>query len=920
MSQKSNPILSYLQKHEVHGPRAKYSNTSIDLKKKYYISPEKYPAFLKLYAENINGTNLCITEKCNNISHVKYDLDLSYKISEGVEVKRYIQMNEDIRDFIDAVQNVCIRTFMINKDDKDTLRAYVMARPEPRQLPDGIVRDGFHIHFPNLFLSHKKALFLYNRVIHTLKINEFLSNYKTEPFNLQGTLNTIIDKGASLNNPWTMYGSTKFCNKTNKWLKPYELQQIFTHTATSIKPKILKTVRSNTAGLTNQLSVKYGKDNMKFADMNTRIAFETAQMKEHTSKKVVKLNKKQTKELYEELKFLLSILSEFRAKNYNDWRDVGASIHSALPTPDGLNLFIEFSKSGAKSFKGTEDVKNTWEGFKCDGNTGMITVGSLKYWAKKDNYSAYVKYYMSKYKPKSSSSFKKKLKAMEIARITMHIFGQNHCYITPKKSRNTYWIYFHNHRWHDDGDAMHLREVIDIKMPEIFLAQRREYLRLQSEAVDEEEEERMEKLAERCKSISEMLQERHNIEKVIYFCRQFHTKHEDELEDLMDEDRTKIGFNDGVVDVSSGKPVFRDGRPDDWIRKTVGYNYPGPYDPSSDKAVEFAKFRESIHPGIHRPVGEYLWAMFALCINGYTKQQFIEVSGEGANGKSITTGIIRKVFGEYYCSLPPTLVTQKRGKSSDATPDLYKAKGARIVMLQEPERDDRLNVGLMKEFTGGDEIYARNLFSTPITYKPQFLAFMCCNVLLPYDDPTNGTKRRIRNVCYKVKFCENPDEHQSTEEEPVRKMDGGLSLKTEGWTQTVMAYLLYIYPQIIQSKYYQEFGEAEVPIATREATDDYNNKCNQVKCWISEELEFLDDAMKATDTTSVDEDSFVIHQRDLMEAYKEWCKMYSHPMKGSDFKEEISRVFKRRNVQYNPKKKIWMGVRIMGDEEGNESY
>ena len=76
-----------------------------------------------------------------------------------------------------------------------------------------------------------------------------------------------------------------------------------------------------------------------------------------------------------------------------------------------------------------------------------------------------------------------------------------------------------------------------------------------------------------------------------------------------------------------------------------------------------------------------------------------------------------------------SLITQKRGRAEGATPALAMTKGKRFACFQEPEGDESINVGLMKELSGGDTLIARGLHKDPIEFKPQFKMVLTCNVL-----------------------------------------------------------------------------------------------------------------------------------------------------------------------------------------------
>ena len=78
----------------------------------------------------------------------------------------------------------------------------------------------------------------------------------------------------------------------------------------------------------------------------------------------------------------------------------------------------------------------------------------------------------------------------------------------------------------------------------------------------------------------------------------------------------------------------------------------------------------------------------------------------------------------------------KRGSSTQADPELAMLRGKRIVIFQEPTKDEPMNVGKLKEWTGGDAIQTQELYKGPIKFKPQAKWFLICNDIpeVPSDD------------------------------------------------------------------------------------------------------------------------------------------------------------------------------------------
>ncbi len=160
-----------------------------------------------------------------------------------------------------------------------------------------------------------------------------------------------------------------------------------------------------------------------------------------------------------------------------------------------------------------------------------------------------------------------------------------------------------------------------------------------------------------------------------------------------------------------------------------------------------------------------------------------------SNGKSKLEELFTAGFGEYTIKFPITLLTGKRAASNACSPELVKAKGKRIGYFVEPSEGERVNAGLMKEFTGGDKIYARGLNKDPIEFKPQFKLSLLCNDVPHFPPKDTGVWRRVEIVEFTSKFVDSPNP-ENPNEFPIDKQ---ITEKIQLWKELFMAYLIDVY-------------------------------------------------------------------------------------------------------------------------------
>jgi len=252
--------------------------------------------------------------------------------------------------------------------------------------------------------------------------------------------------------------------------------------------------------------------------------------------------------------------------------------------------------------------------------------------------------------------------------------------------------------------------------------------------------------------------------------------------------------------------------------------------------------------------------------------------------------LIEFALGDYACKLSNTVLTRKQGNSSNASPDIEQTKGKRLASIQETEQDDMVNVGRMKELSGGDKIYARGLFKDPIQFKPQFKMILLCNELPKINADDNGTWRRIRVVQFISKFTDNP---KLENEYPIDHM---LSEKIHKWKEAFVYLLLQLY------KKYKKVGLKE-PQEVLEVTREYQRVSDLYNDFITDNI--------------AKKENCHIGLNETYRVFKDWFKNNStqsmRPPTRTYFKGKMEQKLGQKYEQNR-----WTGFTLVDEEDEDE--
>ncbi len=831
-----NKYKVYKQKHTYtsFGPSGKCGT--------YNIPDDKHKKFMKLYSKTMKYEELHMIERPRNVSPLIFDLD--WKFSNKYKERQYTE--ETIKYTITTLTKILKHYYKLTEDN---ILAFVMEKPKPTHVvKKDQYKDGIHIIYPYLGVSTDMRYLIRDELYD--KIKEDNGYGEIHSIN---DLDDIIDKCIISSNGITMYGSQKYGGQL------YDLTHIYNHKGKDMKiDDIVHNKKDLPAILSNR---KYNDDgevdfkkklNRKKLDRKLEVI--RKKYKKGTKKKVKhKIIKKKyndsdsdddddnpdkIRRMYKATEKdkmlahkLVKLLSKKRATDFESWIRVGWALHNTDNSNKSMKKWIKFSKKCSGKFDENHCV-NVWNRADDSG----FTIASLHMWAKEDDPSGY-----SKLMKKSISNLYTYAESgthNDVAKLIFELY--KHEYKCVKLTKPQQWYEFQEHRWVGIGNGFTLRnKMSDVLTIDFAFLASAYYV----ESADKDKEgiardtcltkgKNVVKIIDKLKTVSYKSQ---------LMCECADLFYDQEFEGMLDSNRNLIGFENGVYDLTqkwqdpkTGKErvgCFRPGTPDDCITLSTGYNYKE-YSKDHKFIAKINEYFSQVQ--LQTDMQEYIKTLLASYLDGHiTEQKFIIWTGNGSNAKSLSIDFFRMAFGEYCGVLPITALTQKQKGAESATPALALLRGKRFVVLQEPENDDKLNVGRMKELTGGDIILARQLYKEAYEFEPQFKLILVCNRLPFIPSTDGGTWRRIRVAPWQSKFIDL-DENGLYYGQKLKKnqfpKDKGLKNKLKKWKRAFMWLLL--------TKYYPLYKNNSIkePKIVLEHTERYKKESDIFHEYINESL------------------------------------------------------------------------------------
>jgi putative DNA primase/helicase len=318
-----------------------------------------------------------------------------------------------------------------------------------------------------------------------------------------------------------------------------------------------------------------------------------------------------------------------------------------------------------------------------------------------------------------------------------------------------------------------------------------------------------------------------------------------------------INCLNGTYDLSDF--TFREPKWDDFLTMQTNFRHTVRRDV---KCKRWEKFIKEVTQN-DEDKADFLQRALGYSMLGMSNEEcmFILYGKTTRNGKSTLLNTIEYLLGDYAKVVPVGMICRgNRQKDAEAaSPTLAGLKGKRFVTMAESNAYGKLDEEQIKQLTGGEEISARALYQSAITFKPQFTLWLSCNDLPMVTDKSLFASERIKVIEF--------NRHFTAAEQDIHLKD---ELTSPEAMQGIFMWLIRGYIR------YKERGLA-MTSELKEVVKQYEKDNDLV-------LQFLESRCDKTDNSEY------VRAKDLYNAYKTWSKSEGNYILSSrKFNSELER-------------------------------
>lgn len=817
---------------------------------KFYVPKNKIDQMCaNVFSDIQNRSAFYATEKPDkDSSPFRADIDLKCiiraNVDNGLDLKSiYVKIYDYFANFIQK---------NFDSTDENLLTCYVLTKRDIRRKEKGDEIQqlvGVHLHFP----------YARGTASQLRKIREMVSYVATSEgvFPSGFLAEKFVDSIEST--VWTIYGSVK----DNM---AYRISHILTRKlgrGTKIKTYAILGEDVTTVKmllLTNHSDLPILKPTKRFREMMEQEERD-AEIKKSQFKKDIGGGDYNPIEL-EKATQLCHMLDQKRFETYQDRRNLGFVLHAVTKGhEDGFKLWeIMYEKNNPESFNDGERAKkmeNIWSAAG-SADSNPWSMGSLRFWAESDSPKEFQEWRKNTNRSLTENAIKI-FNEGALADLAFELYGKEFQYTTSGN-----WFMFFSEHGHWDKDPYPKPKWIK----DVFMRRLKAYLKEYIKSEDH--------LSECLKSLNKL-----GTRSLIGNCVEMASLNfstDRTFEEKLDQNEYLIGDQNGVYDLQNG--VHRKGTPEDYVSLKMGASYKDyTWDnPDVKSAMRFwAKFH--VDPVLRR----YFLKAVSVCMIAGNKEKMILVltNEEGNAGKSQVLKLLEILWGDYAVTLSRDRFVVTSFKSAGGpAPDIANAKNKRLGTVKELSKDETLDIGALKLFSGSDDIQVRTLYEKGGTMQILLTMILMMNKLPPIPANDQPTWNRLRVIPCESVFDDNaPSDEKEQWRRKHFRPDKDIKMKLVKLKDA----FYWIFLQYF--KLYQVEGLLPLPEKVKAATREYR-----------ENNDIFDQFLTQTLVETLDPKDSVRITEEYYSEYLEWHNLNTKgkrliPPKMSDFKKNIATLF-----------------------------
>lgn len=217
----------------------------------------------------------------------------------------------------------------------------------------------------------------------------------------------------------------------------------------------------------------------------------------------------------------------------------------------------------------------------------------------------------------------------------------------------------------------------------------------------------------------------------------------------LDKDPWLLNVLNGTIDLRTGKLMPHTRADLLTMRAPIAYDAAAECPTWDAFLLKIMAGRQDMVDFMRRLVGSFL--------SGENRDQKLFMAyGDGSNGKGTFIRAVNGILGDYArtADVKTFLEASFDNDGSSHSEDVARLRSARFVAAEEANPNKRLNIGRLKNLTGGDRIVARRPHGLSFEFVPQFKILLAVNHKPDVPTTDYGTWRRVRLIPFVVRITE----------------------------------------------------------------------------------------------------------------------------------------------------------------------